>query len=214
MAFESEPLHRSVVIDTNALYSMPLADTLLRAADHELFEFAWTTEIMRELRETMLRQGFPANAIDRRIRAMQQAFRDSEVTGYEERIPQLLLPDPDDRHVLAAAIHAEARVIVTANVRDFPSDILAEHAIRALTPADFLTGLIREFPRLLLEIVHEQAAAMRQPPLSFDALVAKLTEYAPAFGAILRELETGERQASNQTAVPDVPSGDPLAGGY
>jgi predicted nucleic acid-binding protein len=212
VAVEPGPLHRSVVIDTNALYAMPLADTLLRAAARGVFDFVWIAELMRELRETMLRQGFPAEAIDRRITAMQQAFRDTEVTGHEGLIPQLQLPDPDDRHVLAAAIQAEAREIVTANVKDFPGDILVAHAIRASTPADFLTGLIREFPQLLVEIVQEQAAAMRQPPMSFEALVAKLTEYAPAFGAILRELETEERRVSDHTAMPDVPSGDPPTG--
>jgi len=181
-----------VVIDTNALYSMPLADTLLRAADRNLFDFAWTMGIMRELRETMLRQGFHPDAVDRRLTAMQRAFRDTEVTGYEERIPQLRLPDLDDQHVLAAAIHADARVVVTANVKDFPSDILAGYAISALTAAEFLTDLIQEFPQPLLEIVHEQAAAMRQPAMTFDVLVAKLAEYAPSLGAILRELEVGE----------------------
>jgi hypothetical protein len=167
---------------------------------------------MRELRDTMLRQGFSAAAIDRRITAMQQAFRDTEVTGYEEQLPQLQLPDPGDQHVLAEAIHAAARVIVTANVKDFPNDILAAHAIRASTPGDYLTDLIQEFPHLLLEIVHEQAAAMRQPPMTFAALAAKLAEYAPTFGALLREMESGERLASDHSAVLDANSGHPPAG--
>jgi hypothetical protein len=44
----------------------------------------------------------------------------SLVSGYEARIPQLSLPDTDDRHVLAAAIEAGATVIVTFNLSDFP----------------------------------------------------------------------------------------------
>jgi predicted nucleic acid-binding protein len=194
---EEDPQHRLVVIDTNVLYSMPVADTLLRAADRELFDFLWTTDILQELRETMLRQGFLAAAVDRRVTAMQQAFRDTEVTGYEALIPQLQLPDPDYRHVLAAAIHAGAQVLVTANLKDFPGEILAGYAISALSPADFLVALIREFPQALLEIVNEQAAAMQHPPLPFEGLVDKIAEYAPAFSALLWELDARGREASN-----------------
>lgn len=74
MNFEPDSQQRRVVIDTNALYSMPLADTLLRAADRALFDFLWTADIMREMRGAMLRQGFLADAVDRRITAMQRAF--------------------------------------------------------------------------------------------------------------------------------------------
>lgn len=212
MSFEPDSPRHRVVIDTNALYSMPLADTLLRAADRGLFDFVWTADIMRELQETMLRQGFPANAAARRVTAMQRAFRDTQVRGYEDLIPRLRLPDADDRHVLAAAIHAEAWAVVTANVKDFPRAILAEHAIRAITPADLLAGIIQEFPQHLLEIVREQAAALRQPPMTFELLVDKVAEYAPEFGAILRSLDARDRQASVRPAAPDAQSSDPLAG--
>lgn len=177
---------------------MPLADTLLRAADRALFDFLWTADIMREMRETMLRQGFLPDAVDRRIAAMQRAFRDTEVTGYEAQMSQIRLPDADDRHVLAA-------VIVTANLKDFPSDILAEHTMGALTPADFLVDLIGESPRVLLAIVREQAAAMRRPPMTFEALIDKLSAYAPAFAALLRYLDARERPAPDQAAVSDSP---------
>jgi hypothetical protein len=133
---------------------------------------------------------------------MRRAFRNTEVTGYEEQIPQLELPDPDDRHVLAAAILAEAHIIVTANVKDFPSAILARHAISALTPADFLTSLTREFPQQLLEIVHEQAAAMRRPPVTFNDVVDKLAQHAPVFSAILRELDAAAQLTFDRTEVP------------
>jgi predicted nucleic acid-binding protein len=212
VGFDLDPRRRAVVIDTNALYAMPLADTLLRAADRDLYDFLWTADITRELRETMLRQGFPRDAVDRRVTAMQRAFRNTEVTGYEEQIPQLQLPDPDDRHVLAAAIHAEAEVVVTANVKDFPSDILAGFALSALTPDDFLTDLTRAFPQQLLEIVQEQAAAMRQPPMTFETLTKKLAEYAPAFGAMLRELHARTRRGADQSAAPDVTAGEQPTG--
>ena len=55
---------------------------------------------------------------------MTRAVRDCLVTGYEPMIEGLKLPDPDDRHVLAAAIKAGAQVIVTRNLKDFPDPTL------------------------------------------------------------------------------------------
>lgn len=44
---------------------------------------------------------------------MDASVRNAKVSGYEELIEALVLPDPDDRHVLAAAIKAGANAIVT-----------------------------------------------------------------------------------------------------
>ncbi len=64
--------------------------------------------------------------------AMDERAQDAVVTGYEALIATpLMLPDPDDRHVLAAAIVGRADVIVTRNLRDFPDAALAPYAIEA-----------------------------------------------------------------------------------
>ena len=63
---------------------------------------------------------------------MNEAVRDCLVTGYEDLIDSLTLPDPDDRHVLAAAIRAGASVIVTYNLKDFPAATLAQFDIEDL----------------------------------------------------------------------------------
>ena len=64
-----------------------------------------------------------------RTRALMcEAVQDCRVSRYESLIEGLVLPDPGDRHVLAAAIRCGAQVIVTNNIRDFPADALAPTA--------------------------------------------------------------------------------------
>jgi predicted nucleic acid-binding protein len=137
---------------------MPLADTLLTAATFRLFQLRWSADLLQEVRETMVKHRFPAAAVERRCTALARAFRNAEVTGYQELIPLLQLPDPDDRHVLATAIQARAQVIVTANRRDFPSAALSAHGVSATSPSDFLVGLTREYPQEMLSVVREQAS--------------------------------------------------------
>jgi len=81
---------------------------------------------------------------------MNAAVADCIVTGYEQLIDGLKLPDPKDRHVLAAAIRAGAQAILTSNMKDFPSSDLAEFNIEAKSPDDFV-----------LDQIH---AALRLPP--------------------------------------------------
>ena len=64
----------------------------------------------------------------------------------QARIEALTLPDANDRHILAAAIHGEAQCIVTTNLRDFPADILARFGLVAVHPDVFLSRLVNENP--------------------------------------------------------------------
>lgn len=80
---------------------------------------------------------------------MNDAIRDVAVTGYEHLIDQLDLPDTDDRHVLAAAIHVDAEVIVPRNLRDFSAEHLNAWGVHAQHPDDFLVGLHQDHPDAL-----------------------------------------------------------------
>ena len=82
------------------------------------------------------------------------------------------LPDPDDRHVLAAAIHADAEVIVTFNLRDFPASELATHGIEAIHPDEFLVALFDASPGPFCAAVKRQREGLRNPPKSADELLA------------------------------------------
>ncbi|MFN0121481.1 MAG: PIN domain-containing protein, partial [Blastocatellia bacterium] len=85
--------------------------------------------------------------LEARRDAMMAAVEDSLVEDYAALIPGLALPDPDDRHVLAAAIKCEARIILTINLKDFPATTLQEYELTARHPDDFLSELlVAEWP--------------------------------------------------------------------
>src|SRR5690606_39488909 len=76
--------------------------------------------------------------LERTRTLMDDAVMDCLVEGYADLLPSLQLPDPDDRHVLAAAIKSGADAIVTLNLKDFPDDILEQYDIEVLHPDEFI----------------------------------------------------------------------------
>ncbi|MDQ2641737.1 MAG: PIN domain-containing protein [Pseudomonadota bacterium] len=117
----------AAVLDANVLNSYPLTCVLLELAEARLCRPIWSTDIHNEWITAVLekRPEIPRAALERRRDAMDEALPDACVGGYNRLIPALELPDPDDRHVFAAAIRAKAQVIVTFNERDFPAQVLA-----------------------------------------------------------------------------------------
>ncbi len=84
------------------------------------------------------------DALDRTRELMKAAIPDWEITDFEDLIQDVELPDADDRHVLAAVIRGRAQIIVTSNVKDFPSAVLAAHGVEAQHPDDFILERIEE----------------------------------------------------------------------
>jgi predicted nucleic acid-binding protein len=123
-------------LDTCVLYPAYVCDTLLRLADAEAYRPLWSTDVLLELRRSLVDRGLPADRVDRRIAQMSQSFPDAMVVGYESLI-EAMGNDPKDRHVLAAAVRANAEVIVTFNLSDFPEPALKPYDIVAVRPDDF-----------------------------------------------------------------------------
>ena len=105
---------------------------------------------------------------------MNEAVRDCLVTGFEDLIASLSLPDPDDRHVLAAAIHSGAEMIVTFNLSDFPADELSKYDIQAQHPDDLLVSLLDIAPGPVYAAIRDQRESLRNPPKTGEELLAAL----------------------------------------
>jgi hypothetical protein len=105
---------------------------------------------------------------------MNRAVRDCLVTGYEPLVESLHLPDPDDRHVLAAAIKSSAQVIVTTNLKDFPEAELRPWNVEAKSPDDFVLDQITIDARIVYSCVREIASSRRNPPDTLDDVLAEL----------------------------------------
>jgi hypothetical protein len=114
----------TALLDANVLYPAPLRDLLLQLAVTDLFKARWTADIHREWIESLLkgRPDLQRTMLERTRDLMDSHTRDCLVSGYQDLIPSLRLPDPNDRHVLAAAIVGRCDVIVTQNTKDFPDD--------------------------------------------------------------------------------------------
>ena len=97
---------------------------------------------------------------------MDAHLRDAQVFGFEELVPTIRLPDPNDRHVVAAAIRGEADIILTANLRDFPARALAPHGLIAEHPDNFLAGICRASQHRFLEALGRVRIRLRNPPVS------------------------------------------------
>jgi hypothetical protein len=113
--------------------------------------------------------------LERTRTLMDTAVRDCIITGYDPLIASLTLPDPDDRHVLAAAIVGRCDVIVTRNLRDFPENALAHFGIEAQHPDEFLTNHLNLAPGIFCDAIRKVRARLRNPPFAAPEYLEVLT---------------------------------------
>lgn len=128
----------------------------------------WTDEIHAEWTRNLLAKqpNLLPERVARTLQHMQNALPDATITNYEPLVMALKLPDPDDRHVLAAAIHAEAEALITLNTKDFPEETLRPHGIVAFTPDQLTAKLLLERPNPTCEAVQALRESFSRPPYS------------------------------------------------
>lgn len=166
----------TAVYDANVLYPAPLRDLFIRLAQSGLVRAKWTETIHEEWIRNVVKDN-PQLSPERLARTkalMNEAVRDCLVTGHEALIDSLTLPDPCDRHVLAAAIKTSAEVIVTRNLKDFPAEALTRFDIEALPPDAFLVSLLDMAPSVVCAALKRQRENLCNPPKTAEELMATL----------------------------------------
>jgi len=171
----------TVLLDANVLVPALTRNMLLSLAEAEFFRPRWSGRIMDETERaiaSMLQthdRPKPAEAARRARLAMEGAFEDATVTGFEPIEAGLSsLPDPGDAHVIAAAIETSASIIVTENLKDFPASVLAPHGIEAKSANDFLADTIDLKPERATQAFAAMRARFQNPPITADDLLLKM----------------------------------------
>jgi predicted nucleic acid-binding protein len=171
----------SVILDTCVLWPSLQRDFLLSLGIEGLYRPLWSSAILEELEMhealKLKRRGSAPLAAQRAARhliaQMSGAFDDACVQGWESLDGSYGLPDPDDEHLVAAAVVGGAGAIVTLNARDLPEDLVPAR-IQVKSPADFALETVEIAPNLALVAVAQMAARRRRPAQDIDELLATM----------------------------------------
>lgn len=165
----------TVLYDACLLYPASIRDLLIELTRTGLFRAKWTDRIHTEWIDALVRARpeLDRARLERAAGLMNAAVSDCLVTGFESLEAGLtLLPDPDDRRVLAAAIHAGAQEIVTFNLRDFPDEALRLYGVRAIHPDEFAEHLLDLNSEVICEAIRRIRRRLANPPYTAEEMIA------------------------------------------
>ena len=169
----SHPDNLIAVLDANVLYPQWLRDVMLTLAAMGYYEPRWSSQIIDEMRRNILADHPNIDAHrfdDTTIAALRAAFPEAWVDPADDLIATMDNA-PDDRHVLATAIAAEAHLVVTANVTDFRSPrFVASGQVAVEAPTDFLITVLDDHPDLMATALLHLAARRRNVATTADVL--------------------------------------------
>lgn len=165
----------TVVYDANALVGNTLRDLLVRIAQTGLVQAKWTERILDEAFAVVQKSRLHVDPgqLNKVRELMVEAVPDCLVSGHEPLIDGLKLPDPDDRHVLAAAIRAGAQVIVTAD-KDFTAEALEPWDIEAKSPDDFVLDQIDINDRVIWACIEAIVNSRKRHPVTVEDVLGQL----------------------------------------
>lgn len=159
--------------DTNVLYGARLNDLILWLADGGAFRPLWSADVMEELRRNLLDNGEHPELVAKRLAAMTTYFPDAIVDGYKNLIDGMSC-HPKDRHVLAAAVRANAQVLVTFDIKDFPAKSTKDYEVEVVHPDDFLLDQLDLYPGMTIATLDQLVATYDSPAMTIDELLQSL----------------------------------------
>lgn len=169
------------LLDADVLVNAAVRDTLLRAAERDMYRPVLTNQILAEMQKALEEKlGKTRNQTERLVTEIRRTFEDSFVDDYEGLI-DAMTNAPKDRHVLAAAVRSRAEIIVTFNMKDFPPAACSPYGVEAQRPASCLLHLWNHDPQTMASIMVEQAGDLTGWTVA--QLIDRLGHDAPEFAA-------------------------------
>ncbi|MEM1325703.1 MAG: PIN domain-containing protein [Bacteroidota bacterium] len=167
-----------VVLDACVLYSATIRGYLLYLADQKIYQPKWSKDINDEWVRNLLknRPDLSKQRLSNTVNAMNTYFPDADVKINQDDINVLVLPDPDDRYVLATAIKSKAEKIITANLKDFPEVYINSFNVGIQHPDQFISYLLSTYPEQCLIAFQEQINALKRPPINQTQMLANFRE--------------------------------------
>jgi predicted nucleic acid-binding protein len=167
----------TVVLDTNVLVGALSRNMLLSLAEDGLFRARWSQNTLhQEFERTFIKLYGDGDIAARQRGNIEMAFPEGLVIEDPGLMSSLTLPDPDDRHVLAAAIQTKAALIVTQNLKDLPAENLAPHEIEAISTDDFLADCIDLAGLQAVAAFRRMRERFRNPQIDAEALILRIEQ--------------------------------------
>jgi predicted nucleic acid-binding protein len=158
------------------LYPASLRDLLVQLAVARLFRAKWSDTIHNEWTRSVLanRPDLKPEQLKYTVDQMNRAVPDALAFGFDHLIPSISLPDADDRHVVATAIHSKADGIVTFNLADFPDSMLKAYGLESIHPDDFIIAQMDLNEAAVVMAAQKVRARLKSPLLSVAAYLRSL----------------------------------------
>ena len=155
----------TILFDACVLYPAPVRDLVLRLAVADFYRAKWTNRIHDEWIWNLCRKrpDLDPEKFEKMRYVINASVEDCLVEGFEPLAANLNLPDRGDCHVLAAAIKAQAQIIVTYNLKDFPDEILDPLGIEVQHPDDFLLNRSDLQQGAFLSVIKRIRASLKKP---------------------------------------------------
>ena len=163
--------------DTAVLWPDSQRDYLLSLAADGVYRAIWSDVILDEVHYTQvdkhIRHKFTKSQAEEKanhlITQMRTHFPDSSIQGWEHLQGAFGLSDPDDEHVLAAAVAGQADLIVT-NDRGFTEDDIGE-GLDVQTPAEFVAHAVDLSPHRALAVLDDMCSRYTNPPRTREEIL-------------------------------------------